>query len=256
MKSLILIARLLDYPEAEIWENKPEILRALLLYPELEPSHITKLSMIIEQMLNQPLLTAQADYGDIFDRGRSVSLLLFEHVHGESRERGQAMIDLLAQYEQSGIQLKVKELPDHLPAYLEYLSILPKEEAVVGLCDVAHILALVKERLIQRESHYAALFEVLVELSQRQIDPQLLSEKVAQETKDYTPEALDAVWEEEQVTFLGEKECASAQQAIYQQQMTHQQQIATQQQIAHQRRFVHSVIPQYLNIDLLSGVQK
>lgn len=65
-------------------------------------------------------LDAQAQYSELFDRGRATSLLLFEHVHGESRDRGQAMVDLLAQYEQHGLQLNSRELPDHLPLYLEY----------------------------------------------------------------------------------------------------------------------------------------
>lgn len=67
-------------------------------------------------------LDAQAQYSELFDRGRATSLLLFEHVHGESRDRGQAMVDLLAQYEQHGLQLNSRELPDHLPLYLEYLA--------------------------------------------------------------------------------------------------------------------------------------
>lgn len=65
-------------------------------------------------------LDARAQYSELFDRGRATSLLLFEHVHGESRDRGRAMVDLLAQYEQHGLQLNSRELPDHLPLYLEY----------------------------------------------------------------------------------------------------------------------------------------
>ncbi|SUG14916.1 respiratory nitrate reductase 1 subunit delta [Salmonella enterica subsp. arizonae] len=60
----------------------------------------------------------------------------------ESRDRGQAMVDLMAQYEQHGLQLDSRELPDHLPLYLEYLAQLPKSEALGGLQDIAPILAL------------------------------------------------------------------------------------------------------------------
>ncbi|WP_087651088.1 nitrate reductase molybdenum cofactor assembly chaperone, partial [Escherichia coli] len=73
---------------------------------------------------------AQAQNSELFDRGRATSLLLLEHVHGESRDRGQAMGDLLAQYEQHGLQLICRELPFHLPLFLEYLSQLPQSEAV------------------------------------------------------------------------------------------------------------------------------
>jgi nitrate reductase molybdenum cofactor assembly chaperone len=89
----------------------------------------------------QDPLDAQAAYSELFDRGRATSLLLFEHVHGESRDRGQAMVDLMAQYERHGLLLDSRELPDHLPLYLEYLAQLPEEEALGGLQDVAPILA-------------------------------------------------------------------------------------------------------------------
>lgn len=79
-------------------------------------------------LLNAPLLDKQAEWCEIFDRGRATSLLLFEHVHAESRDRGQAMVDLLAQYEKVGLQLDCRELPDHLPLYLEYLSVLPEDQ--------------------------------------------------------------------------------------------------------------------------------
>lgn len=96
-------------------------------------------------------LDARAQYSELFDRGRATSLLLFEHVHGESRDRGRAMVDLLAQYEQHGLQLNSRELPDHLPLYLGTAQ-LPQSEAVEGLKDIAPILALLSARLQQRET--------------------------------------------------------------------------------------------------------
>ncbi len=147
-------------------------------------------------------LDARAAYSELFDRGRATSLLLFEHVHGESRDRGQAMVDLMAQYERHGLLLDSHELPDHLPLYLEYLAQLPEEEALGGLRDVAPILGLLSARLQQRESRYAVLFELLLKLANTQVDSQKVAEKIADEARDDTPQALDAVWEEEQVKFL------------------------------------------------------
>jgi nitrate reductase delta subunit len=54
-----------------------------------------------------------------------LSLQLYEHVHGESRDRGQAMVELLKLYSSRGLELTAKELPDHLPVFLEFLSQLP-----------------------------------------------------------------------------------------------------------------------------------
>ena len=90
------------------------------------------LGVFLRDLIAQDVLDVQASYSELFDRGRATSLLLFEHVHGESRDRGQAMVDLMAQYEQHGLQLDSRELPDHLPLYLEYLAQLPKSEALGG----------------------------------------------------------------------------------------------------------------------------
>ena len=59
---------------------------------------------------------------------RRLSLHLFEHVHGESRDRGQAMVDLKAMYENAGLFV-TRELPDYVPLLLEFLSTQPRPEA-------------------------------------------------------------------------------------------------------------------------------
>lgn len=148
------------------------------------------------------------------------------------------MIDLMSQYEEVGLHLSGGELPDYLPRYLEYVSQLRTEDAKEGLQNIAPILALITERLKQRDSYYFDLFEILMALSEENVDFDALYQQVSSEDEDYTPEALDAAWEEEQVRFLGEEGCNSA----------------LQQQ--HQRRFVNNVSPQYLNISDINGVQQ
>ncbi|MFB2653901.1 nitrate reductase molybdenum cofactor assembly chaperone [Shewanella seohaensis] len=236
MTSLRLIALLLDYPEKEVWDNAQELNNLIKQCAELSEYHKELIKQFIEQMTQTPLMDLQAQYGDLFERGRSLSLLLFEHVHGESRDRGQAMIDLLNQYNAAGMELTAKQLPDYLPTYLEYLSQLTVYESIDGLKDVASILALLKERLSQRQSFYSNLLQVLVEQSGEAIAQERLAETVANEAKDDTPQALDAVWEEEQIKFLGDEGCASAQQTL------------------HQRRFAQAVVPQYLDTKALNGV--
>ncbi len=100
------------------------------------------------------------------------------------------------------MQLNSREVPDHLPLYLEYLAQLPQSEAVEGLKDIAPILALLSARLQQRESRYAVLFDLLLKLANTAIDSDKVAEKIADEARDDTPQALDAVWEEEQVKFF------------------------------------------------------
>ena len=61
----------------------------------------------------------------------------------------------------------------------------------------------------QRESRYAVLFELLLKLANTQVDSQKVAEKIADEARDDTPQALDAVWEEEQVKFFADQGCGS-----------------------------------------------
>lgn len=238
MISLKVIARLLDYPEQALFDHQQALIEALEPASELDLHHSALLILFIRRLCARPLLDAQADYCELFDRGRATSLLLFEHVHGESRDRGQAMVDLMAQYRAAGLEIDSRELPDFLPLYLEYLASRSAAQAREGLQDIAPILALLGARLQQRESPYAVLFDLLLALSGSDAQAQALKTQVAQEARDDTPQALDAVWEEEQVKFLGEQGCASA------------------LQTAHQRRFAGAVAPQYLDLtDALTGTK-
>lgn len=204
MIELVIVSRLLEYPDAALWQHQQEMFEAIAASKNLPKEDAHALGIFLRDLTTMDPLDAQAQYSELFDRGRATSLLLFEHVHGESRDRGQAMVDLLAQ--------------------------LPQSEAVEGLKDIAPILALLSARLQQRESRYAVLFDLLLKLANTAIDSDKVAEKIADEARDDTPQALDAVWEEEQVKFFAEKGCGDS--AI----------------TAHQRRFAGAVAPQYLNI--------
>ena len=230
MKALMIISRLLEHPDAALWQHQQEIHDELATSTLLAREDAQRLCVFLRELTAQDLLDAQAAYSELFDRGRATSLLLFEHVHGESRDRGQAMGDLLEQYRRHGLELDSRELPDHLPLYLEYLAQLPQAEAIGGLQDVAPILALLSARLSQRESRYAVLFDVLLAVANSAVDSDKVAAKIADEARDDTPQALDAVWEEEQVKFFADQGCADSDIA------------------AHQRRFAGAVAPQYLNI--------
>ena len=105
MISLKVIARLLDYPEQVLFDHQQALIEALEPASELDLHHSAQLILFIRRLCARPLLDAQADYCELFDRGRATSLLLFEHVHGESRDRGQAMVDLMAQYRAAGLEI-------------------------------------------------------------------------------------------------------------------------------------------------------
>ncbi|WP_240126103.1 nitrate reductase molybdenum cofactor assembly chaperone [Thermomonas alba] len=200
MKVLKLIGLLLDYPDEALWEHGDE-LRAACAAAPLSEERRARLGAFLTQLLDMEPMQAQERWLALFDRGRSMSLLLFEHIHGESRDRGQAMVDLLETYRRAGFELNTKELPDYLPVVLEFLSQRPEEEVADWLHHIGHILELLCARAIERDSEYASVLEALVELAMGRVDLGPLRRRVASEARDDTREAIDAVWEEEAVRF-------------------------------------------------------
>lgn len=213
MQVLQVISVLLDYPTPELLEARGD-LEALIQQSPLPKENKAALMEFIETRAAMGLMDWQSEYDGLFERGRALSLLLFEHVHGESRDRGQAMVDLNNQYKEAGLELGVKELPDYIPLYLEFLSTQGDENARLGLEEVAHILALLTARLEQRGSNYSLLFETLLSASGVQIDLDDVRQQISNEKRDDTAKALDKVWEEEAVTFTGNDQvqgCPTAQ---------------------------------------------
>ena len=164
MKTLKLLAVLLSYPSEDMVTALPEIARRLGEEPALRAATQDALAGLLAELKREDLLDLQERYVAQFDAGRSTSLHLFEHVHGDSRDRGQAMVDLNALYRKSGFVLAVHELPDYLPAVLEYLATRPAEEVHELLEDCAHILRAVGERLMAGGSPYAAVIAALPDL--------------------------------------------------------------------------------------------
>ncbi|QDG55444.1 MULTISPECIES: nitrate reductase molybdenum cofactor assembly chaperone [Pseudomonas] len=204
MRILKVISLLLDYPTETLVNGRDELEQAILEAREISPKQRGALFELLELICANDLMDGQEHYGALFGRGRSLSLLLFEHVHGESRDRGQAMVDMMAQYEEAGFAIGVKELPDYIPLYLEFLSTREDIEAREGLADVAHLLALLAARLDERESGYASCFRALLQIAGAEPHQAVaeLRAQVAAEPRDDSLEALDKIWEEEAVDFM------------------------------------------------------
>jgi nitrate reductase delta subunit len=200
--TLKALSALLAYPDAALVEAVPEIREAIAREGVLPGAPRRALHPLLTELEGSDLIDLQEGYVDLFDRTRSLSLHLFEHVHGESRDRGQAMIDLQALYGTHGLAVEASELPDHLPLFLEFLSTLPLAEAREHLGQTAHICAAIGERLAKRGSPYAAVFAALVALSATRPDDAevatLLDEPDAA-ADDLA--AIDAAWEDAPVTF-------------------------------------------------------
>lgn len=200
MSLLKLLGVLIDYPPDELWQHGDELLAACA-DPALPAKRREALRAFVRELLASDPLDAQERWLATFDRGRSMSLLLFEHIHGESRDRGQAMVDLINAYRRNGYEIGTRELPDYLPLLLEYLARRPDPEAREWLHHVGHIVGLLAARAAERGSPYALLFELLVEQADGKLALAALRQRAREEPRDDTAEAMDRVWEEEAVRF-------------------------------------------------------
>jgi nitrate reductase delta subunit len=205
------IALLLSYPDEA---HRKAYSAALAAIREENLASATRgLQRLVDQLSTSDLLDLQARYVALFDRGRSVSLNLYEHVHGESRDRGTAMVELKALYAAHGLELSAHELPDYLPVFLEFLSVLPLSKARVLLGEAAHVIEALAERLKRRKSPYAAALAALASIVTEYSDGKALSALLGQVEDDPDDlEALDRAWTEEPVTFgPGDAGCPKAQ---------------------------------------------
>lgn len=159
------LARLLSYPDASLREALPAIREALRSEGALSRSRLEEVDALAAQLAAQDPLEVEARYVEVFDRGRATSLHLFEHVHGDSRDRGPAMIDLTKTYEGAGLFLGEHELPDYLPVVLEFASTRPPQEARAFLGETTHILNAIFSALRKRGSPYASLLGAAIELA-------------------------------------------------------------------------------------------
>jgi nitrate reductase delta subunit len=192
--SLRALARLLAYHDAELRGHLPALREALHGEAALTRRRLAELDALIDSLSGEGIdgpnasnaLDVEAAYVEMFDRGRATSLHLFEHVHGDSRDRGPAMIDLAQTYEKAGLYLAPGELPDYLPVVLEFVSIQPPREAREFLAEMAHIFNAIFSALQERRSAYASVLGALLELAG----------ETARAVQLAPEEPLDASWAE------------------------------------------------------------
>lgn len=210
MRVLKAIALLMHYPDGSVRAHSDELIALLESERRLAVETRRALAGCVREHRARDLLEEQAAYGALFDRGNALSLHLFEHVHGESRDRGQAMVQLLGVYREHGFDIRANELPDYVPLFLEFCAQLPEEQARGWLAEVEHLLQLLHGRLEERGSDYRLLFQALLELAGLGAADAQLKSQIEAEDRDDTPEALDRAWAEEPVIFGPTDGCGGA----------------------------------------------
>ncbi len=164
-RTLRVLAHLLSYPDHQLRHHLEEFGPELLNEGALSDSRLAEINALIDRLCGSSPMRVESEYVELFDRGRGTALHLFEHVHGDSRDRGPAMVDLLQTYEQADLYLEEGELPDYLPVVLQYASTQPCEQAMAFLGEIAHILRVIFSALLKRESAYACVLAALLDLA-------------------------------------------------------------------------------------------
>jgi len=202
MKTFKVLSALLSYPTEDLVTAVPEFAAVLDSERMLPKAERDALQILLAEIAGDDIYDLQERYGLLFDRSKALALYLFEHVHGESRDRGQAMVDLKAMYEEAGLEIAANELPDYVPLFLEFLSTQPLDSARELLGQTTHILAALAERLGTRRSAYKAVLDALIAIAQEAPSRDIVDELL--KSPDIDPldlTALDAAWEDEEIRF-------------------------------------------------------
>lgn len=184
--SLRALALLLAYPDANLRANLPQLVEAIDAEAAIPAPRRLEIKALAAELARLDPMEVEGRYVETFDRGRATSLHLFEHVHGDSRDRGPAMVDLAQTYEKAGLLMGPEELPDHLCVVLEFASTQPPKLAANFLGEMEHILTAIFSALLKRGSPYATLLAAVLELAGQKV----------QAVPVVADEAMDEAWVE------------------------------------------------------------
>lgn len=199
MRTLKVLGFLMAYPSIQTVEVLSECREILKNEKWLEDEHIASINKLMTWLENTDLLDVQEEYVALFDRTPSLCLHLFEHIHGDSRERGQALVDLSEVYKDAGLLINTEEMPDYLPLFLEYLSVIDQEEARSNLGEIINVVGTIGGRLKNRKSEYAVLFDALINAAATKPDAETLKKALEKSSgAPFTFEEMDKEWEEQQ----------------------------------------------------------
>ncbi len=214
MRSFKILGLLLSYPKQPLIDNLGELEAVLKSEALLKKHALKKVFSFIEHLKITDLYELQENYVELFDRGREHCLHMFEHIHGESRDRGQAMVNLIESYAEKGFYMTEGELPDYLPLFLEYLSVCPIEEAIDFIGDPINVIATIGVRLKKRDSLYHTLFEAMEALAKVKPSDAVIEEAKAEKIKIQTLDELDEEWVEAEA-FDNSSDCTSCDMTTY-----------------------------------------
>ena len=199
-KTYKIFSILLSYPTEELKKSVDDMTDILKYDRLLSHQDIKFINNLISFIKNNDLLYLQEYYVSIFDRKKDFSLYIFEHIHGDSRERGMAMVDLKDFYKKSDLSVLTNELPDYLPLFLEYMSLISENEAKSLIGEIVNIIAILSRKLNIINSDYSYLFAIIEKLSDVKCDNNLIDKIILKfDSSSQSDINVDDDWKEPKV---------------------------------------------------------
>lgn len=201
MRTIKALGALLHYPQEELIEALDDIQQIIDTEPLLRPGQRSALGGCLAAMREQTLLDLQEQYVQLFDTNPKLALYLFQHLYGDTPQRGPALADLIGMYRDHGWQPAANELPDYLPLFCEFAAQFPQPEARSLLGRALPVLELMAQRLEEEGSAYAAIFSALGSLAERNEDTVAIEKLLSARIRGGKDLSLDEAWKEQPVTF-------------------------------------------------------
>jgi nitrate reductase delta subunit len=145
-------AVLLRYPEDSLPDHLPLIGHVVAGLPS-EPA--SQLGQFLDYLTSTPLLDVQRHYVETFDMRRKCSPYLTYWTHGDTRNRGMALLHFKGAYREAGVTIGEEELPDHLAVVLEFASAHDPELGNALLAEHRGVITLLEAALDDVSSPYA-----------------------------------------------------------------------------------------------------
>lgn len=205
LKTYRILSLLLTYPNEEIYHFLPKVNKTLSEENIVNAETLIGINSFVDFFTQQQLTNWQEHYVQLFDYSKSASLYLFEHVHGDSKDRGQAMVDLIELYKENGLEINRAELPDYLPMFLEFLALQTHKKAEELLAEIIDIVGFIHRKLEEKDNPYQYLLAAIIQISKRK-PAKTRVEKMISEMPEIS---IDEAYEEEPVTFGGENPCTN-----------------------------------------------
>ncbi len=205
LKTYRILSLLMTYPNAEIYSFLPQVKASVKEENLLDHEIIAGIDTFVDFFTRESVTFWQEFYVQLFDYSRSVSLYLFEHVHGDSKDRGQAMVDLIDLYKENGLQINRSELPDFLPVFLEFLALQTSVKASEYLTEIIDIVGFIHRKLEEKDNPYQYLLAAIISLSAKQP----AEARIQQMASNMTEISIDEAYEEKPVTFASDNPCTT-----------------------------------------------